>query len=1522
MNMPLTIRFKLCALVALLALGVAVTPARTRAQTHAQGAQASADENKTKPRPEFENDEDGSKLLKRLEWFYGPRKYPHDHLPPGARLSALKQKAAKDAAEAAGRRHPGRPPVTQPAWSSIGPMPINENASWGLATGRTTALAIDPTNTQIIYAGAAEGGVWKTTDGGANWTPMTDSQVSLASGSIAIDPENHLTIYVGTGEENFSIDSYYGAGVLKSTDGGITWTLNGQASFGFNGTCSNATIGAIAVQPTNSSVVLAGAGYCGIWRSTDGGVTWSQPAPVLNTTPVTSIIFDPSTPTTVYASAGDIFGTFDNAAPGVYKSTNSGATWTLMSAGLPAGGRETLALAASSSTTLYVGIQDPANLGNALGIWKSTDGANTWTQTNAPSGSTSYCTAQCWYDSPLAVSPVNSNVVYAGGQASSIYVSLDGGNTWTLQDDSSGLHVDEHAFAFTPDGSTLYCAGDGGVWVDTNPNVNPAIWSSVNTTFDTAEYYPGISIDPQDVNITFGGTQDNFMEEYTGSSEWTTVTCGDGGATAIDSVNPLNVYVNCIEQSLLKSTDGGMTFNTMQNGFNTSDPTAWAPPLAIDPEISTNLYFGTNHAYQTTNGAALWTEISGDLTSGNGNTLSALTVAPSDSNTVYSGSSDGTPSVTRNALSGVGATWTNIGSQTELPTRAITAIAVDPAHPTTAYYTYSGFTNPTFGDNFGHVFMTTDAGTSWTDISGDLPNAPVDSILIDPDSPSTIFIGTDIGTFYTSTTGGSWSTLGTGLPNVVVVSLALYNPTRTLRAATHGRGMWDLNIATLLAVPSILSLSPSSVTAGGPAFTLTVNGDAFDSTSTVQWNGASLTGTMFVSSTQVTVTVPATDIALGGTAQVTVLNTDSGEVSNMSPFSIDNPVPVVSTLSPVSVLAGSGQFTLTVTGSNFVGGSVVQWNGISLTTIFVTSGKLTATVPATDVATAGTVPVTVLNPAPGGGSSSAITFTIDNPVPTAASLSPGSTQEGGAQFTLTVNGTNFVTTSTVVWNVSNLATTFVNSTQLTANVPSTLIVNAGAESVTVVNAAPGGGTSNALTFDVDNPAPTATSIAPTKATAGGAAFTLTVTGANFVNNSKVQWNGSARTTTFVKSTKLTAMITAADIANGGTVPVTVMNPAPGGGTSGAVTFTIDNPVPKETSISPSSANAGGAAFTLTVTGTNFVSTSVVQWNGSSRVTTFVNGTTLHGAITAADIATAGTVKVTVMNPAPGGGTSPPQTFTINDPAPTATSLSPSSTTAGGPAFTLTVTGTNFVAGSEVKWKGSARTTTFVSTTKITAAILASDIATAGSASVTVYNAPPGGGTSAALTFSVNNPVPAITTISPTSAIAGGATFTLTVNGTNFVSTSSVRWNGASQTTTFVSGTKLTAAITATDISKAGVFPVTVFNGTPGGGTSNSVNFTVNNPVPAITSISPTSATAGGPSFTLTVNGTGFVSGGATASAIDWNGAKLGTTFVSSIQLTATVPASDIHTAGTASVTVVNPTPGGGTSNAETFTINP
>lgn len=329
-----------------------------------------------------------------------------------------------------------------------------------------------------------------------------------------------------------------------------------------------------------------------------------------------------------------------------------------------------------------------------------------------------------------------------------------------------------------------------------------------------------------------------------------------------------------------------------------------------------------------------------------------------------------------------------------------------------------------------------------------------------------------------------------------------------------------------------------------------------------------------------------------------------------------------------------------------------------------------------------------------------------------------------------------------------------------------------------------------------------------------------VTAVRFANNVNAQF-------TVNSDSQITAIVPATAVAGSITIS---KPPCPDIQTAA---FTVLNPAPTVSTLSPASAIAGTAGFTLTVNGANFVNGSVVRWNGSPRPTIFTSlmnnlasPTQLTASITAADIVSAGAVNVTVFNPAPGGGVSGALTFTINNPAPLISALNPNATIAGGAAFTLNVTGTNFVNGSVVRWNGSDRTTTFVSSTQVNVAVTAADIATSGTANITVFNPTPGGGTSGASTFTINNPVPTITQLDPNSTLIGGAAFTLNVTGTNFINNSVVRWNGSDRTTTYVSATQLRAAITAADIAAAGMVNVIVFNAGPGGGLSNASTFTV------------------------------------------------------------------------------------------------
>nr|MBP7694742.1 IPT/TIG domain-containing protein [Anaerolineales bacterium] len=356
-----------------------------------------------------------------------------------------------------------------------------------------------------------------------------------------------------------------------------------------------------------------------------------------------------------------------------------------------------------------------------------------------------------------------------------------------------------------------------------------------------------------------------------------------------------------------------------------------------------------------------------------------------------------------------------------------------------------------------------------------------------------------------------------------------------------------------------------------------------------------------------------------------------------------------------------------------------------------------------------------------------------------------------------------------------------------------------------------------------------TALSPNTLAAGGGAFTLTLTGANFTPGLVARWNGADRPTAFVNAGLLTAAIPAEDVLQAGPINVTVYSPTLGSVVAGPLAVSIQNPLPTLNAggLVPATALAGGQAFTLVVNGANFVAGSVVRWNGADRITAFTNRGQLVAFINAADLAQARTVDVVVFNPGPGGGLSNAQSFVVGNPAPALAALTPSAGLVSGAPFTVTVTGTNFVPGAVARWNGADRPTTLVTPSRLEVMLLAGDLAVAGPANLSVANPAPGGGVSNSLPFPVNYPAPAITASNPLTATAGGPAVTLVITGTGFVTgISTVTWNGALRPTTVISSTQLTAPLTAGDLAAAGLVTIAIFNPTPGGGLSQTLPFTI------------------------------------------------------------------------------------------------
>jgi hypothetical protein len=740
------------------------------------------------------------------EWryFHDQRAYPRDRIPTGA-YQAARRDYERKWGYAGGE---SAPTINVSGWSLIGPSQTylefaGDNPPF-IFSGRLTTIAVHPTNASIIYIGAAEGGVWKTVNGGTTWTPLTDRQCSLAMGSIAIDPVNPNIVYAGTGEQNYYPISYYGCGILRSSDGGATWTQFSTSAFQTN--FGGATIAKVVIDATTagstSTTKLFAATSFGLYRSTNSGNTWAQVLAGV----ASDVVIDPSNPMLVYVALGNIGS---GASNGVYKSTDGGGTFSKLGGGLPTAniGGVTLDIARSTPATVYAAILN-SSTSTILGIFKTTNGGTNWTQLTATGASCSSGSdgATCWFPPYIAVDPINANTVYVG--ARELFKSIDGGASFFEIDLTNTqccgaveLFVDQHAFAFQPGNpNTIFAGGDDGIFESSDGG---STWTSLNTNLSTIQFYPGFSLHPTNALIALGGTQDHGTIQYSGSTIWPELNfvgggC-DGGFTAIDFTTPTTLYSECNwndpSNNGPRRSDNGGNFALVANGINLNDAARFAPPLVMSSTNSQQLFFGTVRLYQSTNGAESWAAISPDLTKGNCGVIfncgiSAIVHTMSSTTTIYVGTSDGNVQQTTNG----GGSWNLVTGG--LPNRAVTYLAVDPTNAQNAVVVFSGF-NSTTPTTPGHVFKTTNGGASWSNISGNLPDIPVNVILLDPSAPATnFFIGTDLGVFHSSTGGNSWCAFNNGLPNVAVLDLVLNPTTGMLVAATHGRGAWKATSGT------------------------------------------------------------------------------------------------------------------------------------------------------------------------------------------------------------------------------------------------------------------------------------------------------------------------------------------------------------------------------------------------------------------------------------------------------------------------------------------------------------------------------------------------------------------------------------------------------------------------------------------------------------------------------------------------------------------------------------------------------
>jgi photosystem II stability/assembly factor-like uncharacterized protein len=650
-------------------------------------------------------------------------------------------------------------------WVFLGPLPI-EHEYWAgdtFASGRISAIVVDPTNAATVYMAAAQGGNWKSTDAGANWVVLGDRLSSLSSGALVLEPGNPNVLYYGTGEQHYSGDSYYGDGLFRSTDAGATWSkIALKAAVG-------SYIARVLVRSDSTNILFV-ASDRGLLQSTDQGLTWTVR---LSQNWCNDIVANPQSPLRLFA------GIHSN---GVFRSTDGGYTWTKLTSGLPTDslGRINLAISQSDSSVAYASFVN-GNTGGLRGMYKTTDAGISWSRLES---TPNYLGGQGWYDNCLAVHPANPSICYAGGVFPydsgyyGVIRTTDGGSTWvdvTSADNGSQLHPDQHILAFGPD-SMLWVGNDGGVWRSASPEDS---WVNCNRTLGVTQFF-NVALHPTDSSFMLGGNQDNGTERYEGRLGWPQVAAGDGGPSVVEWDSPNIYYTTYVQLRSLSKWDDGV-YQGDVTGPWTSDRADWCNgALIVDPNQPNTILAGTYRVFRSTNSGASWDSISGDLTGGG--VLRSLAVAGAGSDTIYSGSSDGRIYLTTNA-----ADWDQCNSG--LPAAPIPDIVVAPGNYRTAYICCDRASS-------SRVFKTTDAGATWTNITGDLAAGLRGMSLavgFGPNPPE-LYLGTDYGPYVSTNDGTNWVRFGDSLPDIAICDIAWDSVNRVVVAATHGRGMWRLPV--------------------------------------------------------------------------------------------------------------------------------------------------------------------------------------------------------------------------------------------------------------------------------------------------------------------------------------------------------------------------------------------------------------------------------------------------------------------------------------------------------------------------------------------------------------------------------------------------------------------------------------------------------------------------------------------------------------------------------------------------------
>jgi photosystem II stability/assembly factor-like uncharacterized protein len=718
----------------------------------------------------------------RSEWFRDNAAWPMREAPA---LQLLQERARI-------RRIIPRQPLAS-VWQMAGPTNIG---------GRMTSVVVHPQDPDEIWAGAAGGGVWHSTNAGQSWQSMWDKQDSLNVGALAMDPNDPSIIYCGTGEANLSADSYPGVGLYRTTDGGASWQLIRRADP--NGI--PARIGAIAIDPFDSNHILIGGighylagqdrtgGMGGLYESTDGGQSWWRYGFIsFAEHRCHSIVFHPT-------QAGSFLVTISEqgSANGIWRTTDAGNNWTHLTQGLPSPdrfNRTTLAVAPSHPDRIYALASD--NGSRVLGVFRSNNGGDTWSSIHGTSFHYQRrigtflddLERQMTYNNTIAVSPDDPDRVICGGV--DLHLTANGGTTWqnvTIWNANPGdpnyAHADQHALAFAPSDSTrVYALNDGGMDVSDNSG---STWINRSDGLSVTMFY---DYDVAQTNSKFygGGAQDNgtLVTVQGQSDDHFDITGGDGGWLVFDPQNENHIYASIYNMNIFRFPAHSGNPNRFEDVSPTNtDPgeaqDMWMVYIAIDPADANTVFTGTRRVWRTRNDAASWEPVSPYFRG----RITAIDIARADSDRIYVGTSHG--EIFR-SLDG-GDTWSDNLAGATLPGFKITRIRSRPDNADRLIATVANF-------GASHVYRSDDGCFTWEDVDqGTLPNVPHNAVVIPSQHPNEVYVANDIGVFRSTDFGDSWTNITANLPNISVIDLIYHDTDNTLTAATYGRSSWRIQV--------------------------------------------------------------------------------------------------------------------------------------------------------------------------------------------------------------------------------------------------------------------------------------------------------------------------------------------------------------------------------------------------------------------------------------------------------------------------------------------------------------------------------------------------------------------------------------------------------------------------------------------------------------------------------------------------------------------------------------------------------